>query len=102
MSATICINDGDTHNTPIEAGEVRIPYITEYYRLRQDSGGPGRYRGGLGAELCRRVLAHGFFNSQIERTIYLLGASPGDMRLFRTRSEYGVQMATSKSFPMAR
>jgi N-methylhydantoinase B len=70
MSATICINDGDTHNTPIEAGEVRIPYITEYYRLRQDSGGPGRYRGGLGAEVCRRVLAHGFFNSQIERTVY--------------------------------
>jgi N-methylhydantoinase B len=24
----------------------------------------------LGAEVCRRVLAHGFFNSQIERTIY--------------------------------
>jgi N-methylhydantoinase B len=70
MSATICVNDGDTHNTPIEAGEVRIPYITEYYRLRLDSGGPGRYRGGLGAEVCRRVLAHGFFNSQIERTIY--------------------------------
>ncbi len=70
MSATICINDGDTHNTPIEAGEVRIPYITEYYRLRPDSGGAGRYRGGLGAEVCRRVLAHGFFNSQIERTVY--------------------------------
>ena len=70
MSATICVNDGDTHNTPIEAGEVRIPYITEYYRLRPDSGGAGRYRGGLGAEVCRRVLAHGFFNSQIERTIY--------------------------------
>jgi N-methylhydantoinase B len=70
MSATICINDGDTHNTPIEAGEVRIPYITEYYWLRQDSGGPGRFRGGLGAEVCRRVLAHGFFNSQIERTVY--------------------------------
>ena len=70
MSATICVNDGDTHNTPIEAGEVRIPYITEYYRLRMDSGGPGRYRGGLGAEVCRRVLAKGFFNSQIERTVF--------------------------------
>ena len=69
MSATICVNDGDTHNTPIEAGEVRIPYITEYYRLRPDSGGAGRYRGGLGAEAAR-VLAHEFFNSQIERTIY--------------------------------
>jgi N-methylhydantoinase B len=70
MSATICINDGDTHNTPVEAGEVRIPYITEYYRLRPDSGGPGRYRGGMGAELCRRMLASGFVNSQIERTVY--------------------------------
>ena len=70
MSATICINDGDTHNTPVEAGEVRVPYITEYYRLRPDSGGPGRYRGGMGAELCRRMQAPGFFNSQIERTVY--------------------------------
>jgi N-methylhydantoinase B len=81
MSATICVNDGDTHNTPIEAGEVRIPYITEYYRLRMDSGGPGRYRGGLGAEVCRRVLAKGFFNSQIERTVFppwgVQGVHPG-------------------------
>lgn len=69
MSATICINDGDTHNTPVEAGEVRIPYITEYYRLRRDSGGPGRFRGGLGAEVCRRILAPAFVNSQIERTV---------------------------------
>ena len=70
MSATICINDGDTHNTPVEAGEVRVPYITEYYRLRRDSGGPGKYRGGMGAELSRRMQAPGFFNSQIERTVF--------------------------------
>ena len=70
MSATICINDGDTHNTPVEAGEVRVPYITEYYRLRRDSGGPGKYRGGMGAELSRRMQASGFFNSQIERTVF--------------------------------
>lgn len=70
MNATICLNDGDTHNVPVEACEVRNPYITEYYRLRMDSGGPGRYRGGLGAEVCRRILGNAFWNSQIERTIY--------------------------------
>lgn len=48
-SATICINDGDTHNAPIEAQEAKndLMYAFEY-SLRQDSGGAGRTRGGLG------------------------------------------------------
>jgi len=41
MCATVCINDGDTHNTPVEANEARLPVLIDTYRLRPDSGGPG-------------------------------------------------------------
>src|SRR4051794_1351076 len=50
MCATICINDGDTHNSPVEAGEAKSPLICIQRSLRQDSGGGGRWRGGLGAQ----------------------------------------------------
>ena len=41
MSATVCINDGDTHNSPIEATEIKTPILIEHLELRTDSGGPG-------------------------------------------------------------
>jgi N-methylhydantoinase B len=68
MSATICINDGDTHNAPVEAMEVKYPHIIERHALREDSGGAGRFRGGLGVIQQRRVLAPSRINAQIERT----------------------------------
>lgn len=69
MPATVCVNDGDTHNTPIEANESRLPIFVETYRLRTDSGGPGRHRGGLGIEMTTRVLCGAArFSAGIERT----------------------------------
>ena len=50
MCATVCINDGDTHNSPCEQIEAKYPLMFERHALREDSGGPGRFRGGLGAE----------------------------------------------------
>lgn len=50
MSGTIGINDGDTHNGPTEQVENMYPVLVERYALRQDSGGAGRFRGGLGTE----------------------------------------------------
>ncbi len=38
----------NTWNTPIEALEGVYPLRVTRYELRQDSGGPGRHRGGLG------------------------------------------------------
>ncbi len=68
-SATICVNDGDTHNTPVEAVEAKYPaQIIERYSLRPDSGGPGRRRGGLGTEVVFRTLTPGRLNSFIERS----------------------------------
>lgn len=68
MSAVVCINDGDTHNRPVEAVEIRYPLIVEEYSLRQDSAGAGRFRGGLGARRVVRVLGEMALNTHIERT----------------------------------
>ena len=68
ISATICINDGDTHNVPVEQMENRYPVLVDAYALRQDSGGPGRFRGGLGAELVVQNLSDVSLTTTIERT----------------------------------
>ena len=67
MCATVAINDGDTHNAPSEQVEAKYPLLVERYALRQDSGGAGRQRGGLGAEQVVRVLSDIMFDTQIER-----------------------------------
>ncbi len=69
QSATFCINDGDTHNTPVEAGEGRAPIFVAYRALRQDSAGPGKFRGGLGVAQEVRLLSPGSVQSAMERTI---------------------------------
>jgi N-methylhydantoinase B len=38
----------NTLNTPIEAMEAEYPFTVEAYAFREDSGGDGEYRGGLG------------------------------------------------------
>jgi len=40
----------NAQNVPVEALELEFPLRVGYYRLRQDSGGAGRFRGGLGFE----------------------------------------------------
>ncbi len=67
MSATIAINDGDTHNGPSEQVEAKYPLLVERYALRQDSAGAGTFRGGLGNEQVMRVLSDIMFNTQMER-----------------------------------
>jgi N-methylhydantoinase B len=42
--------------TPTEIIENQAPLLVEYKRLVQDSGGPGRNRGGLGQEISFRVV----------------------------------------------
>ena len=51
------INMTNTSNLPIEAMEMEFPLRIERYELVCDSGGAGRYRGGLGILRDMRVLA---------------------------------------------
>ena len=48
----------NTLNTPVEALEIAYPLRIERYELLPDSGGPGRYRGGLGIRRDIRVIEH--------------------------------------------
>ena len=68
MSGTVCINDGDTHNAPIEAGEAKAPIVVREHLLRPDSGGAGEFRGGLGIRRVVEARSPVTVNSQIERT----------------------------------
>jgi len=47
----------NTMNTPIEAIEANYPIRFLGYRLREDSGGPGKWRGGCGIERVWMLLA---------------------------------------------
>ncbi len=69
QNATFCINDGDTHNTPVEAGEGRAPIFVSYRKLRQDSGGAGKFRGGLGVSQEVRLLSSGSVLSAMVRAL---------------------------------
>ena len=67
VSATVCINDGDTHNSPSEQLEAKYPVLVERYALRKDSGGAGRNRGGLGCEMVVQALAPFQLTTRIDR-----------------------------------
>ena len=48
---------GNCPNTPAEALELRFPVRLVRYELRQDSGGAGRWRGGLGTRRDYEILS---------------------------------------------
>jgi N-methylhydantoinase B/oxoprolinase/acetone carboxylase alpha subunit len=53
----VIIVHGNCRNTPVEIFETRYPFRVLEYRLRADSAGPGRSRGGLGGTRLLEVLA---------------------------------------------
>lgn len=59
----------DSRNLPTEFTESRFPFVVERLGLAVDSGGPGRYRGGLGYEKHIRMLKDGHFMSIADRSI---------------------------------
>ena len=67
VSATVCMNDGDTHNSPVEMVETKYPIRFEAHALIPDSGGAGRRRGGLGVEYRVRARSDMNMSTQIER-----------------------------------
>lgn len=48
-TALHALAEGDTYNIPIEMVEVNYPLRVARYEIVPDSGGPGQFRGGLGA-----------------------------------------------------
>ena len=67
QNGVVCINDGDTHNSPNEQVEAKFPVLVESNSLIQDSGGPGKHRGGLGIERIVQARTNIVVNTQIDR-----------------------------------
>jgi N-methylhydantoinase B len=70
-------------NTPVESVEIEFPFVEVLrYGLVADSGGPGKFRGGLGMERRYRMLADGVnFGLHSDRHRHaapgLFGGQPG-------------------------
>lgn len=75
--ATICHDGADTRNhpcqsivrnTPVEIMETRTPMFFERVEIIPDTGGAGRYRGGVGLRRDIRFLADGEFLTVMKKT----------------------------------
>jgi N-methylhydantoinase B len=59
---------GDTRIIPLELQETYLPVRIEEFSLRQDSGGPGTFRGGLGFRKSYRMLEACDLQTNLDRT----------------------------------
>ncbi|MDA9294149.1 hydantoinase B/oxoprolinase family protein [bacterium] len=84
----------NTSNLPIEALETEYPLMIERYEFTENSGGAGKYRGGLGILREYRPIGHNTtFSGQGERFVNrpwgLFGGKSGGTGLFSTVSDSG-------------
>jgi N-methylhydantoinase B len=87
---------GNCPNMPAEAIEYRFPIRLRRLELRQDSGGAGRWRGGLGTRRDFQLLSEtgelSFIADRCKIAPYGLGgglpAMPGDYLVSRDRAEF--------------
>ena len=61
-SGSVSICQGDVRNGTIEGIEIQNPVLVEERALRQDSGGAGKFRGGLAIDMRVRNLIEGRWN----------------------------------------
>lgn len=54
----------NTRNNPIEDLDMHVPMVCDRYELREDTGGAGRWRGGLGIVRENRMLTDGFMTME--------------------------------------
>jgi N-methylhydantoinase B len=91
---------GDVPDIPSEMQEVFYPYRIEAKRLRPDSGGAGRQRGGLGVEKVYRVLHPCQIVVALDRTACppwgLAGGGPGGTALVEVVRQSGEREALTK------
>lgn len=82
----------NTSNLPIEALETEYPLMIERYELVEDSGGAGKYRGGLGLRRDYRPLDHETtFSGQGERFVN----QPGDFSAVSREGRGDLQLSVT-------
>lgn len=59
---------GDTRIIPLELQEATLPIRIEEFSLREDSGGAGTFRGGLGFRKIYRILEPCMLQTNLDRT----------------------------------
>jgi N-methylhydantoinase B len=67
VSAAVSMCQGDVKNTPIELQELYYPLLYECHALRTDSGGAGKFRGGIGVEVKVKPLENFFLSRNTDR-----------------------------------
>ena len=82
-SGTVSVCQGDVRNGSIEGIEMKCPVLVEERSLRRDSGGPGKYRGGLAIDMRVRNFVEGRWNFERARrrgcpAWGLWGGKPGE------------------------
>lgn len=105
VSAAMSVCQGDVRNTPIELQEIKYPFVIERQMFVPDSGGAGRYRGGLGIELTYRCLRACKGNINFDRTVTppwgLDGGLPGRVSLARIERADGTVETVHKATNIA-
>lgn len=86
-SSALMAEMSNCRNTPIEVFETQFPWRIHRMELRQDSGGPGKYRGGLGILKDYELLAdEARISNILERTKFpptaLFGGERGRAGVF--------------------
>jgi N-methylhydantoinase B len=61
---------GDTRIIPLELQESLMPFRIEQFSLREDSGGAGKFRGGMGFRKVYRILRPCLLGTNLDRTKY--------------------------------
>jgi N-methylhydantoinase B len=89
-SGTVSVCQGDVRNGSIEGIELKCPVLVEARALRTDSGGAGKYRGGLGIDMHVRNLVEGKWNFEHVRRSQcppwgLWGGEPGEYGAYLLR-----------------
>jgi len=90
----------NTSNLPVEAIEMEYPLRVEEYALIPDSGGAGRFRGGMGLRRSIRPVGHACeFNGVGERFRHapwgIFGAAAGERGRFLLQSPDGTRSELS-------
>ena len=102
QSGIVSLIQGDVRLMPIELRENMFPMRIVEMSLRPDSGGAGRFRGGLGVKVVQEALADCQYQAQYERTLDapwpLAGGKPGAItETWKTR---GDQPAMREPLPL--
>lgn len=98
---------GDTRIIPVELQESMYPYRLEEFSLREDSAGPGKYRGGLGFRKRYRILGPCTLSLNYDRIGCppwgVLGggpAKPGRVTIFKNGATEGVTIYKTDNYPL--